>query len=418
MTVSRRDFVKTSVLGAVAAGVGGTATADVLAQDGQQGHASQADAPKRPIIICANNGYKYAEAAFQFLKGGGDTLEAGVRVVRGPEDDPNDDSVGLGGLPNEECVVELDSCCMHGPTRRAGSVGGVRNIKNVSMVAKAVMEHTGHVMLVGEGAERFAVAMGFPRENLLTDHSRRIWQLWKEFNSDRDWWGPGIADPHWKAPEPGSKPRAENWKETIEQLRQRAAEIGIEPEAQMAAVRKVLFPPTGTIHCSVLSEKGEMSGITTTSGLAFKLPGRCGDSPIIGAGCYTDQDVGSAGATGSGEENIKVAGAHTIVENMRHGMSPQEAGMDALKRIVRNYNGDMNKLRFMDMTYYILRKDGVYAGVSLWEGYSAGHPHKFAVHDGTLRSEVATPLLKGYSQEWPPFPPIPDDLRNNSEYLK
>jgi N4-(beta-N-acetylglucosaminyl)-L-asparaginase len=280
------------------------------------------------------------------------------------------------------------------------------------------MEHTGHVMLVGEGAERFAVAMGFPRENLLTERSRKIWMLWKEFNSDRDWWGPGIASPSWHAPAPDSKPQADVWRDRIQQLQQRAGELGIEPEFQLAAVRRVLFPPTGTIHCSALNEKGEISGITTTSGLAFKLPGRCGDSPIIGAGCYTDQDVGSAGATGSGEENIKVAGAHTIVENMRHGMSPQEAGMDALKRIVRNYNGDMNKLRFMDMTYYVLRKDGAYASVCLWEGYSAGNPHKFAVHDGTLRSEVSTPLLKGYSQEWPPFPPIPEELKKNSEYLK
>jgi N4-(beta-N-acetylglucosaminyl)-L-asparaginase len=297
-------------------------------------------------------------------------------------------------------------------------VGGVRNIKNVSMVGKAVMEHTGHVMLVGEGAERFAVAMGFPRENLLTERSRKIWLLWKQFNSDRDWWGPGMADPHWHPPAPDSKPQADLWRERIQQLQQHAADLGIEPEFQLAAVRRVLFPPTGTIHCSVLNEKGEMSGITTTSGLAFKLPGRCGDSPIIGAGCYTDQDVGSAGATGAGEENIKVAGAHTIVENMRHGMSPQEAGMDALKRIVRNYSGDMTKLRYMDMTYYILRKDGAYAGVCLWEGYSAGHPHRFAVHDGTLRLEVATPLLKGYSQEWPPFPPIPEELKKDSEYLK
>jgi N4-(beta-N-acetylglucosaminyl)-L-asparaginase len=126
-------------------------------------------------------------------------------------------------------------------------------------------------------------------------------------------------------------------------MEERAAALGIEREFRMAAIHRVLFPPTGTIHCSALNEKGEISGCTTTSGLAFKLPGRCGDSPIIGAGCYTDQDVGSAGATGSGEENIKVAGAHTIVENMRRGMSPQEAGMDALKRIVRNYNNDMNK---------------------------------------------------------------------------
>ena len=417
MAFSRRDFVKTTIVGTVAGTISGSAV-PVLSETAQQGHASQNDAPKRPTIICAHNGHAYVEAAYAFLKGGGDTLDAAIRVVKGPEDDPNVDSVGLGGLPNEEGVVELDSCCMHGPTRRAGSVGAVRNIKNVSMVAKAVMQHTGHVMLVGEGAEKFAVAMGHPRENLLTERSRKIWLLWKEFNSDRDWWGPGLSDPHFRAPASDGRPQANLWRDRIEQLRERAAELGIEPEFQLAAVRRVLFPPTGTIHCSVLNEKGEMSGITTTSGLAFKIPGRVGDSPIIGAGCYTDQDVGSAGATGSGEENIKVAGAHTIIENMRHGMSPQEAGMDALKRIVRNYNGDMNKLRFMDMTYYILRKDGAYSGVCLWEGYSAGNPHKFAVDDGTLRSEVATPLLKGYSQEWPPFPPIPEELKKDSEYLK
>jgi N4-(beta-N-acetylglucosaminyl)-L-asparaginase len=414
MTFSRRDFVKTSVLGAVAAGVGAHTTEAHAEASGQ---ASASSSTKRPIIISANNGRAYVESAYAFLKAGADTLDAAVRVVMGPENDPKDDSVGLGGLPNEEGVVELDACCMHGPTRRAGSVGGVRNIKNVSMVAKAVMEHTGHVMLVGEGAERFAVAMGFPRENLLTERSRKIWELWKETNSDRDWWGPGMADPHWKPPaEP--KPQADLWRDRIQQLRQRAADLRIEPEFQTAAVRRVLFPPTGTIHCSALNERGEMSGITTTSGLAFKLPGRCGDSPIIGAGCYTDQDIGSAGATGAGEENIKVAGAHTIVENMRHGMSPQEAGMDALKRIVRNYNGDMTKLHYMDMTYYILRKDGAYAGVCLWEGYSLGNPHKFAVHDGTLRSEIATPLLRGYSQDWPPMPVVPEELKKDSEYLK
>ena len=176
-------------------------------------------------------------------------------------------------------------------------------------------------------------------------------------------------------------------------------------------MHKVLFPPTGTIHCSALNEKGEISGCTTTSGLGFKLAGRVGDSPIIAAGCYTDQDVGSAGATGSGEENIKVAGAHTIVENMRHGMSPHEAGMDTLKRIVRNYNNDMNKLQFVDMTYYILRKDGAYAGVSLWEGYSKGNPHKICVHDGNLRAEVTVSLFKGFSQDFPPEPKVPDDLK-------
>jgi N4-(beta-N-acetylglucosaminyl)-L-asparaginase len=418
MTLSRRDFVRTSVLGAVAAGV--TAKAEAKnANDGQE-RAAQTGTYKRPIIICAHNGFNYLDDAFAFLKSGGDTLDAAMRVVQGPENDPKDDSVGLGGLPNEEGVVELDACCMHGPTRRAGSVGGVRNIKNASLVSKAVMEHTGHVMLVGEGAERFAVAMGYPRENLLTEHSRRIWLLWKEFHSNSDWWGPGLASPYWQPPDSkmSDKPQSKLWQERIQNLQARAADLGIEPEHRLAAVRKVLFPPTGTIHCSALNEKGEISGCTTTSGLSFKLPGRVGDSPIIGAGCYTDQDVGSAGATGSGEENIKVAGAHTIVENMRHGMSPQEAGMDTLKRIVRNYNNDMNKLRFVDMTYYILRKDGAYAGVSLWEGYAKAKPHTIVIHDGERRSEVTVSLLKGYSQDFPPFPAIPEELRKDSEYLK
>ena len=406
MTFSRRDFVKTSVLGAVATGIG---TRSEAAQE----H-TQSGSYKRPIIVCAHNGFNYLEDAFAFLKSGGDTLDAALKVVKGPEDDPNDSSVGLGGIPNEEGVVELDACCMHGPTRRAGSVGGVRNIKNVSLVSKAVFEHTGHVMLVAEGAERFAVAVGFPRENLLTDHSRKIWLLWKEFHSNDDWWGPSLADPHWQAPD--TKPQSQLREERYRRLEEHAAELGIAPELRRDAIHKVLFPPTGTIHCSALNEKGEISGCTTTSGLAFKLAGRVGDSPIIGAGCYTDQDVGSAGATGSGEENIKVAGAHTIVENMRHGMSPQEAGMDALKRIVRNYNNDMNKLRFVDMTYYILRKDGAYAGVSLWEGYEPGKPHKIAVHDGTRRAENTVAMFKGWSQDFPPFPKVPEDVKK--EYLK
>jgi len=396
MAFSRRDFLSAAVVGAVSLGLEG----EERKKPGPDKAEAAAGAGKRPIIISAANGFDYLDEAFEFLKGGGDTLEAALRVVKGPEDDPNEDSVGLGGLPNEEGVVELDSCCMHGPTRRAGSVGGVRNIKNVSQVARAVMEHTGHVMLVAEGAERFAVAQGFPRENLLTEHSRKIWLLWKETHSD--WWGPGLSSPDWHKRLPA--PHADDFERRIERMKQVAADIGIEPEQRMVAIRKVLFPTTGTIHCSALNEKGEMSGSTTTSGLAWKLPGRCGDSPIIGAGCYTDQDVGSAGATGSGEENIKVAGAHTIVENMRHGMSPFDASMDALKRIVRNYNGDMDRLRFMDMTFYALRKDGAYAGVSLWDGYEPGKPHQIAVHDGTRRLETTVSLFAGVSQEWPPVP--------------
>lgn len=399
MPLSRRDFVKTAAWGTLAASLDTEAGAQTSDQQGGSG--------KRPIIICAANGFNYLDEAFNMLRGGADTLDAALRVVRGPEDDPKDESVGLGGHPNEEGVVELDACCMHGPTRRAGSVGGVRNIKNVSLVSKAVMEHTGHVMLVGEGAERFAVAMGFPRENLLTEHSRKVWMLWKQTHSDQDWWGPGLDSPEWKAPpDAPPTPHADLWENRIKRMERIAADLGIEPEYRTQAIRDVLRPPTGTIHCSALNEKGEISGCTTTSGLAWKLPGRLGDSPIIGAGCYTDQDVGSAGATGSGEENIKVAGAHTIVENMRHGMSPHDAGMDALTRIVRNYNHDMNKLRFLDMVYYVLRKDGAYAGVSLWEGYDPGKPHQIAIHDGTRRKENTVALFKGASVGWPPIPEL------------
>jgi N4-(beta-N-acetylglucosaminyl)-L-asparaginase len=397
MSFSRRDFIHSAVIGSLSLGLRAEDQLD------SKPAASKSARGKRPIIICAANGYNYLEDAYAFLNGGGDTLDAALKVVTRVEDDPDEDSVGLGGLPNEEGVVELDACCMHGPTRRAGSVACVHNIKNPSLVAKAVMEHTGHVMLVGEGVERFAVAQGFPREaGLLTEHSRKIWLLYKETHSD--WWGPGLADPNWRKRAPGGAAHAEQWQMRIEHMEEVAAEIGIPPEERRMAIHKVLFPPTGTIHCSALGENGDISGCTTTSGLAWKIPGRVGDSPIIGAGCYTDQDVGSAGATGSGEENIKVAGAHTIVENMRKGMAPLEAGMDALKRIVRNYNGDMERVKFMDMTYYILRKDGAYAGVSLWEGYQEGKPHRIAVHDGTRRLEKAVNLFPGVSQEWPPTP--------------
>jgi N4-(beta-N-acetylglucosaminyl)-L-asparaginase len=393
MSLTRRDLVAGLALGGLGGTVGRAAAAPAL------GLRQAARAAGLPIVLAASNGYAYLDEARRQLLSGTDTLEAAIGVLRGAEDDPKDTSVGLGGLPNEEGVVELDASCMHGPSRRAGAVGGVRNIKNVSLLAREVMLHTGHVMLVGEGAERFAVARGFKREDLLTDETRKVWLLWKE--SHADWWGPGLADPGWKewlrqhlhagTPPPG-----------FERLEALAADLGIAPEARSAAIEQVLRPPTGTVHCSVLNAKGEMSGCTSTSGLAWKLPGRLGDTGIIGAGCYTDQDVGSAGATGSGEENLKVAGAHTIVENLRRGMAPLEAGTDALKRIVRNYGGDMDRIKYLDMKYYVLRKDGAYAGVSLWSGYSKDEPHAMAVHDGTLRLEKMVNLLDGASQTWPP----------------
>src|SRR3954452_24870856 len=173
MSISSRDFLATTAMTSVS-----------LALHGQQGTADKsagkqpAATGKRPVIICKTTGNQSIEGAYQMLLRGGDTLDAALFVCKAQEDDPTDDSVGLGGLPNEEGVVELDSCCMHGPTRRAGSVAGVHDIQNVSLLAKTVMEHTGHVMLVGEGAKRFAVAQGSPVENLLTEKPRKTWLLW------------------------------------------------------------------------------------------------------------------------------------------------------------------------------------------------------------------------------------------------
>jgi N4-(beta-N-acetylglucosaminyl)-L-asparaginase len=405
--MKRRDFLSGLAVTSATLAAGQTATGD------PQQNKGNLEVPRRyppkNIMISAANGItsrgNHLEAGYQKLKAGADTLEAAITTVSGPENDPEDDSVGLGGLPNEDCVVELDACCMHGPSRRAGAVGGVRDIKNVASVARAVMEHTGHVMLVGQGATHFAELMGYPKENLLTEHSRKIWQLWKEYHSDRDWWGPGLADPNFKFPANLETGAIENQPQAIKKLYALAAEIGIAEDRRMDAIQKVLYPPTGTINCSALNEKGEMSSVTTTSGLAWKLAGRCGDSPIIGAGCYCDQDVGAAGATGSGEENIKVCGAHTIVENMRRGMSPEEAGMDALKRVARNFNNDMAKLIYVSMHYYILRKDGAYAGVTLWSG-QPDRPYRFAIADGNgvARHEVAKALFQGNPKDWPPMP--------------
>ena len=240
MTFSRRDFVKTSVLGAVAAGVGTSAQAN-RASSPRQNATPQSGSHKRPIILCANNGYAYVEAAYAFLKGGGDTLDAALHVVKGPEDDPNDDSVGLGGFPTKKAWSNSTPAACTG-LRAAQDRLAACATSRMFAGSKAVMEHTGHVMLVGEGAERFAVAMGFPRENLLTERSRKIWLLWKEFNSDRDWWGPGMADPHWQArPAPNDKPQAELWQERIQQLAARAPPIS-------ASSRSFNWPPCAAFY--------------------------------------------------------------------------------------------------------------------------------------------------------------------------
>jgi N4-(beta-N-acetylglucosaminyl)-L-asparaginase len=238
--------------------------------------------------------------AIEVINTGADALDgviAGVNIV---EDDPNDTSVGYGGLPNEDGVVELDAGVMHGMTHMAGAVASLRNIKNPSKVARVVMERSDHVLLVGDGALRFAKAHGFKEEDLLTDRAREEWLHWKETLSNTDDWLP----PH--SPDDGN----------------------------IGGLFDPFFRNTGTIHCSAIDMRGNISCATTTSGLAFKIPGRVGDSPIIGAGLFVDNHVGAAGSTGRGEANLVNCSSVMIVEYMRQGKSPEEACLEACKRIV------------------------------------------------------------------------------------
>jgi N4-(beta-N-acetylglucosaminyl)-L-asparaginase len=295
------------------------------------------------------------------LNRGGDTLEAVVAAVTVVEDDPNDDSVGYGGLPNEEGQVELDASVMHGPSHRAGAVAAVRRIKNVSRLAKTVMESTNHIMIVGDGARRFAVEEGFEEMNLLTEHSRKIWLAWKAKTSLN--WRPGIDSPEWK---------------------EYLSSLFDGDDKQIAyAERVIAHPPTGTIPCMAVDAKGDISATTTTSGLSWKIPGRVGDSPIIGAGCYVDNEVGAAGSTGKGEENIKICGGHSIIEMMRQGKAPADACLEALGRVAHNYKNDKKKLNTFHLYFYAINKDGVHGAASLWRnGYEASKQASYAVHDG------------------------------------
>jgi len=371
---SRRKFFLTSLAGSLAAS-SSKLLARTLPVNGDRGPAPPPAQGKRPLIISSANGVNALGRGMDILKKGGDTLDAVIAAVTVVEDDPKDNSVGYGGLPNEEGEVELDASVMHGPTARAGSVAGVRRIKNVARLAKTVLEKTNHVMLVGDGARRFAVAEGFEEMNLLTEESRLAWLAWKASSSFN--WRPGIDSPEWK--------------EHMAALLDTPERAALQPWIESV----IAHPPTGTIPCMAVNEKGDISATTTTSGLAWKIPGRVGDSPIIGAGCCVDNEVGAAGSTGKGEENIKISGGHTIVEMMRKGMSPTDACLEALHRIAHNYKNDKKKLKTFHIFFYALNKDGVHGSASLWSNLYDKRPAQYAVHDGTeARLVKCTPLFE------------------------
>ena len=291
----------------------------------------------KPVAVSSANGLRAVQKAFDLLLQGADTLDAIIEGVKIQELDPNDDSVGYGGLPNADGVVQLDASSMHGPTRRAGAVGALEGIKTPSEVAKLVLKYTNHIFLVGAGAKRFALEYGFTEQNLLTEHAREAWLHWRaNLNPDDDY-------------------------------------LDV-PESEPVTVR-----PTGTINCDAVTPGGDISSVTTTSGLAYKIPGRVGDSPIIGAGQYTDNDVGAAGSTGRGESNIKVCGGFLTVEFMRRGMKPTDACLETLKRVVqlteKRLLGPDGRPKF-SLNFYAVNKRGEFGAASLYPG-------KYAAHDGT-----------------------------------
>ncbi len=320
-SVSRREFLGTAALAAA-----GTALPESL-------HASPAAPWVRKsraakfVAVASTNGIRGIKLAVELMTRGTDTLDAGVEGVKIQELDPKDNSVGYGGLPNEEGVVQLDASCMHGPSKRAGAVACLEGIKTPSEVARLVLKYTNHILLVGEGAKRFALSYGFKEENLLTQESREAWLRWRANRGAQDDW------------------------------------------VNMDQKTPPMARPSGTINMNLVNEKGEISSITTTSGLAWKIPGRAGDSPIVGAGQYTDGQIGAAGSTGLGEANIMVCGGFLTVEHMRQGMKPADACLATLKRLVA-----MTPPRLLDpqgrptfqIQFYAVNKAGDYGCGALY----------------------------------------------------
>jgi N4-(beta-N-acetylglucosaminyl)-L-asparaginase len=347
--MKRRDFIKASLT---------TGLGLSLIQPSENIFASNQSAvkPEHPVVISSANGKEAVTKTMELLKAGSDPLDAVIAGVNINENDPNDITVGYGGLPNEEGIVQLDASVMHGPTHNAGAVGALENIKNPSRVAKMVMERTDHVLLVGEGALKFAKAHGFKEENLITEKSRKIWLYWKEtLNKNDDWFPPPV--------------------EELDEEVRKYYQLG------------------GTINCCAVDSNGDLAGVTTTSGLRFKIPGRIGDSPIIGAGLYVDNEIGAAGSTGRGEANLKNLSSFMVVEFMRMGQSPLDACLSVCKRIADHTKlpsllAEEGKPNF-NVKFYAVNKNGEYGSAAI---YSGG---EFQVADGKgVRKEEMAFLFK------------------------
>lgn len=386
---SRRQFLNKAAVGAGVAALASPLRIEAARVESPEPQSTPAAATRRgtpPISVSSANGVAAVNKAVEVMRGGGDTLDAVIAGVNIVELDPKDNSVGYGGLPNERGDVELDASVMHGPTRRAGAVASIRGVREPSKVARAVLERTDHILIVGQGARDFATAHGFEDTNLLTEESRVAWMRWKETLSPVDKWG---QTPYMPAPASpaGQKKIAQGERGSYRLAESYANGDARRREELLAWADEVARkPPTGTINCLALDAASDISGVTTTSGLAWKIPGRVGDSPLIGCGLYVDNDTGAAGSTGRGEEVIYINGARSVVEFMRRGASPEQACLDALKLIAARYGNDLEKLKDIDVNFYALNKRGEFAGAAIWNGALNGRGElrrrQFAAHDG------------------------------------
>ncbi len=368
-SIDRRDFVRASTLTAASATIGARS---LTAAPAVHTHRSV-----RPIVISDLSGLRFrnggpqcaVERAFKLMTDGTDVLDALIAGVNIPELDPEETGVGYGGLPNAEGVVQLDACCMHGPKKWAGGVAALEGVRTPSLVAQAVMEHTDHHLLVGRGAQDFARGMGFEVEpDLNTDRSRALWLEWKR----------RIDPEHFL--DPAKRGR-------------RGYEIGLEMLREGLIAEGTFW---GTINCNGMSPAGDIAGVTTTSGLAWKIPGRTGDSPILGAGLYVDGAVGAAGSTGRGEANLFNLSSFLIVEQLRRAVSPKDAGLEALQRIrdntveARLLNG--RGLPNFNVRFFVLDATGAVAGVSM---YAAGETEYAVCTEHGAEARPLEPLLPG-----------------------
>jgi N4-(beta-N-acetylglucosaminyl)-L-asparaginase len=376
--LNRREFVRTTTAAGLAA---------ALPLDGE---ARALEAPRvlfhstvKPLVIADDSGLQFknggpmnaVERAFDLITKGSDVLDAIVAGVNIPELDPLETGIGYGGLPNANGVVQLDASVMHGPRRRAGGVAALEGVRTPSLVAKAVADSTDHHLLAGKGAQEFARAMGFTiEEDLNTPESRKQWLEWRRRVDPDHWLDPSKRPTEHVNPDRGY-------------------------DAGLSMVRDGLIPEGsfwGTINCNAINANGDICGATTTSGLAFKIPGRVGDTPILGAGLYVDNDVGAAGSTGRGEANLYNLSSYLIVEGMRRGLSPKDAGMEALRRIrantvekrLRNSKGEPN----FNVRFFILNKRGEYAGVTM---YAWGEKTYALCTENGARAMQLEPLLPG-----------------------